>query len=646
MENSAKNQVGNDEDDQTTAGGEDSSSSSTTTTTTTTTTPPTTTITSSSTSKDGPPPPTQINKIKYAPGAPHIKKDKRQSSSRFNVTKNRELQKLPPLKDAAQNEREELFINKIQQCGVLFDFVSDPLSDLKWKEVKRAALSEMVEYVTTQRQVITEPVYPEVVYMFALNLFRTLPPSSNPSGAEFDPEEDEPTLEAAWPHLQLVYEFFLRFLESPDFQPSIAKRYIDQKFVLQLLELFDSEDPRERDFLKTTLHRIYGKFLGLRAFIRKQINNIFYRFIYETEHHNGVAELLEILGRNVPCGATRRRMPSPNPRPFLLATYDPSGNTWWQYSFPPPQKEYSEKCIINGFALPLKEEHKAFLLRVLLPLHKVKSLSVYHPQLAYCVVQFLEKDPSLTERVILTLLKFWPKVHSPKEVMFLNELEEILDVIEPNEFSKVMVPLFRQLAKCVSSPHFQVAERALYYWNNEYILSLISDNAQVILPIMFPSLYKNSKSHWNKTIHGLIYNALKLFMEMNQKLFDDCTQQYKAERQKEKEMRKEREEAWQHVEDLAVQSPLYDDFGAQLEMENSVHHNQSSPQDDNDNDFMADNIGGESKEQQVKKTRNKEKPLLRRKSELPHDQYTIRALTDHKRADDYLTTSPEVATNS
>lgn len=45
----------------------------------------------------------------------------------------------------------------------------------------------------------------------------------------------------------------------------------------QLLELFDSEDPRERDFLKTILHRIYGKFLGLRAFIRKQINNIFLR---------------------------------------------------------------------------------------------------------------------------------------------------------------------------------------------------------------------------------------------------------------------------------------------------------------------------------------------------------------------------------
>jgi len=40
--------------------------------------------------------------------------------------------------------------------------------------------------------------------------------------------------------------------------------------------------------------------------------------------------------------------------------------------------------------------------------------------------------------------------------MFLNELEEVLDVIEPNEFVKVQQALFRKLARCVSSPHFQV----------------------------------------------------------------------------------------------------------------------------------------------------------------------------------------------
>lgn len=62
-------------------------------------------------------------------------------------------------------------------------------------------------------------------------MFRTLPPSENP---DFDPEEDDPTLEASWPHLQLVYEVFLRFLESQDFQATIGKRVIDQKFVLQV----------------------------------------------------------------------------------------------------------------------------------------------------------------------------------------------------------------------------------------------------------------------------------------------------------------------------------------------------------------------------------------------------------------------------
>ena len=36
--------------------------------------------------------------------------------------------------------------------------------------------------------------------------------------------------------------------------------------------------------------------MPLRAFIRKSINNTFYTFIYETQRHHGVSELLEILG--------------------------------------------------------------------------------------------------------------------------------------------------------------------------------------------------------------------------------------------------------------------------------------------------------------------------------------------------------------
>jgi len=44
----------------------------------------------------------------------------------------------------------------------------------------------------------------------------------------------------------------------------------------------------------------------------------------------------------------------------------------------------------------------------------------------------------------------------------------------------------------------QVAERALYYWNNEYIVNLIGENIQVVLPIVYPSLFANSNGHWNR----------------------------------------------------------------------------------------------------------------------------------------------------
>lgn len=438
---------------------------------------------------------------------------KSQSSSNFNAKKI-ELVPLAQLKDVPAAEQPSLLMKKLQQCSVVFNFLN-ATEDIQGKEVKRACLNEIVDYISTTKGVLTETIYPYVITMICKNIFRALPPSDS---LEFDVEEENPTLEASWPHLQLVYELFLSILESPDFQHSIAKKHIDQKLVLELLELFATEDPRERDFLKTVLHRVYGKFLGLRAFIRRHMNNIFLTFIYEREQFSGIPELLEILG-----------------------------------------------SIINGFALPLKPEHRQFLLKVLVPLHKTRGLILFHAQLAYCVVQFLEKDASLTCPVVQGILKYWPQTCSAKEVMFLSEIEEILDIMEPIQFGLVKNELFHQLAKCVASPHFQVAERALYFWNNEYILSLIEEHSGTILPIMFSSLYQISKEHWNQTIVSLVYNVLKTFMEMNTHVFDTLTASYKTEQQKELQKRREREELWKKLDDLTLKSKvdqMKDDFGS------------------------------------------------------------------------------------
>ncbi|KAK6153135.1 hypothetical protein DH2020_012774 [Rehmannia glutinosa] len=413
---------------------------------------------------------------------------------------------LPSFRDVPNSEKQNLFLKKLSLCCVVFDF-TDPVKNLKEKDIKRQTLVELVDYIASANGKFTETVMQEMVRMISINLFRTMStqPRENKALEAFDMEEEEPLMDPAWPHLQVVYEFLLRFVASPETDAKLAKRYVDHSFVLRLLDLFDSEDPRERDYLKTVLHRIYGKFMVHRPYIRKAINNIFYRFIFETEKHNGIAELLEILG-----------------------------------------------SIINGFALPLKEEHKLFLVRALIPLHKPKCIPVYHQQLSYCITQFVEKDCKLADTVIRGLLKYWPITNSSKEVMFLSELEEVLEATQPPEFQRCMVPLFRQIGRCLSSSHFQVAERALFLWNNDHIENLMKQNRKVILPIIFPALEKNARGHWNQAVQSLTLNVRKIFSDVDPELFEECLLKFQEDEAQQEENKAKREATWKRLEEIAT----------------------------------------------------------------------------------------------
>ncbi|XP_062212050.1 serine/threonine protein phosphatase 2A 57 kDa regulatory subunit B' beta isoform-like isoform X2 [Phragmites australis] len=435
------------------------------------------------------------------------------------------LEPLPLLRDVAAADRPGLLLRKLRLVAALFDF-SDSLKHPREKEAKRQALLELVDYVQAPAQAagtnaparLPDHVQEALIAAISANIFRPLPPALHESAAAIDPgaapdEEEEPYLDPAWPHLQLVYELLLRYVVSSDTDTKVAKRYVDHAFVLRLLDLLDSEDPREREYLKTVLHRIYGKFMVHRPFIRKAINNVFYRFIFETQRHNGIGELLEILG-----------------------------------------------SIINGFALPMKEEHKLFLARVLIPLHKPKSVGIYHQQLSYCIVQFVEKDYKLADTVIRGLLKYWPVTNCQKEVLFLGELEEVLEATQPAEFQRCMVPLFKQIGRCLNSFHFQVAERALFLWNNDHVVSLIAQNRGVIFPIIFEALERNIQSHWNQAVHGLTANVRKMFLDMDSELFEECQQQYMEKQAKAKEMQEQRELAWRQLEAVVAAKAAEDDM--------------------------------------------------------------------------------------
>eukprot|EP00903_Cladosiphon_okamuranus_P015578 g14383.t1 len=415
------------------------------------------------------------------------------------------MKELPLLRDTAQHQREALFQQKLKLCTVVFD-MTDPMENSRDKEVKRCTLLELVEYINSAhgQQIFSPAVMPDVIAMVKANICRALPPQPD----DCDPDKDEPLLEEAWPHLQIVYEFLVRFVVSSEVDAKQAKAYVDQALCLQLVDLFDSEDPRERDYLKTILHRVYGKFMMHRAFIRRAVGNAFLRFVYECPRHNGIGELLEILG-----------------------------------------------SIVNGFATPLKKEHVDFLQVCLLPLHTPSMVNIYHQQLSYCVVQYVEKEADTATHILKSLIRFWPWRSSSKQVIFLNELEEVLELLMgPDQITEVEEQLFNLLARCISSEHFQVAERALFLWNNEHLVTvgvLSMQYPNPLLPVIYGPLRERSTRHWNTTVEGLAHNVLRMYNEQDAAAFERCHQQHVVEEEERGRRRSKADKHWALLEELA-----------------------------------------------------------------------------------------------
>ena len=56
---------------------------------------------------------------------------------------------------------------------------------------------------------------------------------------------------------------------------------------------------------------------------------------------------------------------------------------------------------------------------------------------------------------------------------------------------------------------------------------------------------------WNTMIHGMVYNAMKLFMEVNPQLFDDCSHDYAEQQNQVRDKQQARKSRWGKLEELA-----------------------------------------------------------------------------------------------
>jgi serine/threonine-protein phosphatase 2A regulatory subunit B' len=104
---------------------------------------------------------------------------------------------------------------------------------------------------------------------------------------------------------------------------------------------------------------------------------------------------------------------------------------------------------------------------------------------------FIEKDKSLGVDLIVGLLKYWPITCPAKEIIFITEIEEILEMVGiegEKKFALYGPKLFKQLVRTSQNMHYQAAERALLLLNNDIIHKVVKANLQKAFPIVVKGL--------------------------------------------------------------------------------------------------------------------------------------------------------------
>jgi serine/threonine-protein phosphatase 2A regulatory subunit B' len=379
-------------------------------------------------------------------------------------------------------EYKDQFIKKIQFCCITYDF-NEESRQVKEKNERLAYLQEFTELVNDQN-CLTAIILPNleiVIEMIEKNIFRPLPilkKAPPPSEGMNAAEEDDILIDPSWAHFQPIYEFFLQLISKEAIDVKSLKGFITHSFIQEFLDLFDAEEPREREYLKNILHRLYAKLVPRRKMIRKAMNDSFHSLIHESVKFNGAPELLDILA-----------------------------------------------SIISGFAVPLREEHIIFFKTIIIPLHKVQSCYLYHENIVRASMLFLSKDPNLSINLVEGLLKYWPFANSAKEMMFLNEILEVLEVCEITKLEPLINKLFKRLIKCIAGSHLQVADRAMCFFENDYFLTILKTYRQITFPLLVPVIATIAENHWHKVLQESL-NALKTILkEIDYQAFDKALQQ-------------------------------------------------------------------------------------------------------------------------
>lgn len=387
-----------------------------------------------------------------------------------------------------QTDAKANFTKKLSIAKCVYDY-SDESKDQKLKADRLQAINDLIELFSDQRNVanLFIPNIEYVMEMITKNIFRPLPSlkknNINVNIGDTGIDQDEVESDPSWIHIKGVYDIFLQFILSDAHDGKVFRVFITTNFIQEFLQLFDSEEVEERDFLKNILHKLYSKLVPRRKMIRKAITDCFQILIHEIHKFNGASELLDILA-----------------------------------------------SIISGFATPLREEHVIFFKTIIIPLHKVQTYNLYYDNLVRCSMLFLTKDGSLSIPLLEGMLRYWPFANFLKETYFLQELPEMFEFFDTEKLKPLIPKLFKRILKCIVGSHLQVADRAMCLFENDNFISIIKNYKTVTFNMLVPVVTELAENHWHKMLQDSLLALKEILQKLDSATFEQALENAKTKK--------------------------------------------------------------------------------------------------------------------
>lgn len=191
--------------------------------------------------------------------------------------------------------------------------------------------------------------------------------------------------------------------------------------------------------------------------------------------------------------------------------------------------------VILGLGKQNPQALKKLVCDTLLPLHSMQGkisptqsrLGSFHKELTLAVCKACETQPDMYEQIIVDLAgSRFPQMsegNSPKEVLFLHELERIVSECKTQLSSKARSTLVARLLTCIQSLHAAVCERALQFWQSDSVFYALQGPDKLLSKTCDRALAKTSLEHWSETVRSMAGASLMKSIQQEPHMTQDSS---------------------------------------------------------------------------------------------------------------------------